>query len=41
MKYDTLIFDLDGTLLNTIDDLTDSDRLIDHQITDGDILQVL
>lgn len=24
MKYDTLVFDLDGTLLNTIDDLTDS-----------------
>lgn len=24
MKYDTLIFDLDGTLLNTIDDITDS-----------------
>lgn len=24
MNYDTLIFDLDGTLLNTLDDLTDS-----------------
>ena len=24
MKYDTLIFDLDGTLTDTIDDLTDS-----------------
>ncbi len=24
MKYNTLIFDLDGTLLNTLDDLTDS-----------------
>jgi phosphoglycolate phosphatase len=23
-KYDTIIFDLDGTLLNTLDDLTDS-----------------
>lgn len=24
MKYDTIIFDLDGTLLNTIEDITDS-----------------
>jgi phosphoglycolate phosphatase len=24
MKYDTIIFDLDGTLLNTLDDLSDS-----------------
>lgn len=24
MKYDTILFDLDGTLLNTLDDLTDS-----------------
>lgn len=24
MKYDTVLFDLDGTLLNTLDDLTDS-----------------
>ena len=24
MKYDTIIFDLDGTLLNTLDDLRDS-----------------
>src|SRR5690606_22241903 len=24
MKYDTIIFDLDGTLLNTLDDLCDS-----------------
>lgn len=24
MQYDTIIFDLDGTLLNTLDDLTDS-----------------
>ena len=24
MKYDTIVFDLDGTLLNTIEDITDS-----------------
>jgi len=31
MKYDTILFDLDGTLLNTLDDLADSVNLVMRQ----------
>jgi phosphoglycolate phosphatase len=31
MKYDTILFDLDGTLLNTLDDLTDSVNIVMRQ----------
>ncbi len=31
MKYDTMLFDLDGTLLNTLDDLADSVNIVMRQ----------